>query len=75
MGTSVDTTRAAVTTADHIIGAFCENLFFRDPAFLALSNKNMPRTFGEGEERRLFLKRMNKCCKIFRRLGHSFVAF
>ncbi|KAK6027914.1 4-hydroxybutyrate coenzyme A transferase domain protein [Ostertagia ostertagi] len=33
LGTSVDTARAAVTNADHII---------------AMTNKNMPRTFGDG---------------------------
>ncbi|CAJ0585768.1 unnamed protein product, partial [Mesorhabditis spiculigera] len=33
LGTSVDTARAAITNADHII---------------ALANKNMPRTFGDG---------------------------
>lgn len=49
MGTSVDTTRAAATTAKHIIGKSIAKHSSRldNQLFLALCNKNMPRTFGD----------------------------
>ncbi|VDD91490.1 unnamed protein product [Enterobius vermicularis] len=55
LGTSIDTTRAAVTQADYIIGKTVKRYFV--PLIilyhgvymccLAMSNKNMPRTFGD----------------------------